>query len=239
MSQTLRELCDAALEEAGFSTSQAYANAMDETGKQVFRLALREGHALARGYRGHRWQALMKTYPVTLAAGAQTYALPADYAYMVPNTLWDRGNKRIGIGPLSGQEWQFLKGWTTVQGLNRRFRIRGGQLEFEQPITAAEAGSAVHFEYVSNYWARDSTQVAKRAFTTDTDEHVFDDDLFALGVLWRFKKAKGFDWELDYQEYATELTKLMARDGGERVIRFGEPAFGAYLGVNVPDRQYG
>lgn len=238
MSQTLQQLCDAALHEAGFSTSASYANATEDTGKQVFRLALREGNDLLNSK--HVWNELQKEGSVTLVASQQSYDFPADYSYMLPSTTWDRSNKRIAIGPMSSQEWQFLKGWTTVNGLNRRYRVRDGGIEFEQDITASDAGKAVYFEYVSKYWALDSDgTTAKEVFTSDNDQHVFDDELFILGVLWRFLKAKGFDWQASYAEYTDLRSKLEGRDRGQRVVRLGEPRFGEYLGVNVSDRGYG
>lgn len=232
---TLLSICQDVADEVGFKQPTSIVGASDNLARQLLRLANREGRELSQA---GPWEALVKEYTFTLATSDQDYALPSDFRYIIPSTTWNRDNKRIVINPVSSQEWQFLKGWTAIQGLNLRARIRDGQLEFEQTITSADNGKTIAFEYVSKYWAESSGGTAQEDFAADTDVSKLDEELVTQGVVWRFKKAKGLDWQPDFQTYTNLKNKQMARDGGSRILRLSQPAEAA-LGVNVSDRGYG
>lgn len=231
----LIEICQAAMDEIGFDRPSAIVSSTDPDARQLFALANREGKLLSEK---KAWSSLVKEHSVALVNGQQAYDWPSDFGWMIPETLWDRDNKRQGIGPMTPEEWQFLKGWTTISGLNRRFRIFNNQLLFDQAIGPGDAGKTVVFEYVSKYWAKDSASTPKLRFTADTDLHCLDDDLLIMGIKWRFQKAKGFDWKEDYQEYISLFNKHIARDGSTRKLRLGN-ALSYSIGVNIPDQNFG
>ncbi len=142
------------------------------------------------------------------------------------------------ISPLTSEEWQFFKGWSTVNGLNMRARIRKGLFEFEQEITAADNGKTIAFEYISKNWAETAGGTGKAAFTLDDDVSVLDEELITQGVIWRFRKAKGLDYKVDAQEHWKEVNKARARDGGSRKLRLNSSSV-THLGVNTPEGNYG
>lgn len=210
MSDSLLTICQNVADEVGFSRPSTIVNNTDATAKQLYRLANRTGHALKRT----GWQVLRADHTFTLATATQTYALPADFGYIVPNTTWDRSDDREVLNPLSPQQWAFSKGWGLVTGLNRRARIKGGLLEFDQTVTSADNGKTIAYEYVSDYWAESSGGTDQAQFSADTDVSKLDDELMTLGIIWRFKKAKGLDYADDLAEYAQLLNHLKATDGG-------------------------
>lgn len=232
---SLLTICQNTAREIGFPAPSTVVGSADPNAQQLLRLANREGHELSQAA---DWQILKKEHTFTLVTGDQDYATPAGFRYIVPDTTWNRDNKRVVISPLSSQEWQFLKGWTAIQGLNLRARIRDGELEFEQTITSSDNGKTIAYEYLSSYWCESSGGTAQAAFAADTDVAKLDEELMTQGVVWRFKKAKGLDWQEDYQFYVGLRSKQIARDGGARKIRFGA-AFSEGLGVNISDRDYG
>ena len=199
---------------------------------QYFRLLNREGEALSRW----PWEILVKEELTTMVAGDQDYALPSDYRYIIPTTQWSRDDQRNLIW-INSQEWQFFKGWTTVNSLNRRARIRNNQLEFEQEVLAGDAGKIIAYEYVSKFWSQTSGSVAQQKFTMDTDTGLLDEELLTLGLIWRIKKAKGLDWQPDFQEYQLQVDLAKARDGGMRNMRMNENVM-SHLGVNTPEGNY-
>ena len=233
---SLLSICQDAAIEIGFPSPGMVVGSTDSNTLQLFRLANREGHDLSQAA---DWQALKEEHTFTLATSAQDYALPSGFRYIIPSTTWNRDDKRLVINPISSQEWQFLKGWTAIQGLNLRARIRADQLEFEQTITSSDNGKTIAFEYISSYWCESSGGSDQSAFAADTDVSKLDEELMTQGVVWRFKKAKGLDWQEDYQFYQRLRDTQIARDGGSRRIRFCSSAFGEGLGVNVSDRDYG
>lgn len=233
---SLLTICQDAADEIGFPQPTSIVGNSDSNAKQLLRLANREGEELSQKT---NWQELVTETSITLATGTQTYALASDLRWIIPNTTWNRSDKRIVITPLSSREWQFLKGWATITGLNLRARIRAGNIEFEQTIAAADNGKSVYYEYISNKWAETSGGTAQRKFQADTDVCRLDEELVTQGVVWRFKKAKGLDWQEDYQFYIQLRDSQISRDGDQRRVSFGDKMFGEGLGVNVSDRNYG
>lgn len=231
---TLKQLCDAARQELGWSRPSSYASSPDDDGLQTFRLANRQGRDLAD--QAHPWEELKTEGTITLVAGTQAYALPADFRYLIPGTVWDSTAERITQGPLTPAEWARSQNSGTIFGLNWRYEIRSGDIVLDQTVAAGDAGTVISYEYVSSYWAKDSNGTAIIRFSADTDTQRFDDDLFIEGLIWRLKKAKGFDWESDAALYQRQLDRILSRDGGMRNVIFAEPSG---LGVNVPERNFG
>jgi hypothetical protein len=232
---SLLSICQDVAYEVGFPAPASIVNNDTQDAQQLLRLANREGESISQA---HPWQILKEEGNVTLVTSDQDYSLPADFRYIIPMSTWNRSDKRIVINPMTSQEWQFLKGWTTINGLNLRARIRNNELEFEQTITSAENGEEIYFEYISKYWAETSGGTSQHKFQADTDVGRIDEELITQGVVWRYKKAKGLDWEPDFTEYMGLLSTTKARDGGSRSLNLGGSSIKS-VGLNVPDRDYG
>lgn len=232
----LLTLCQTAMDEIGFSRPSTIAGNTDTDARQLLALANREGVLLAER---KAFQKLVKETTFTLVTSQQDYDLPSDFGWIVPNSMWDRDNDRECIGPHGSAEWQYLKGQDYTNGMYRRWRMYNGKIRFDQEITSADNGVTIAYEYVSTHWvlAVDGT-TSKERFTADTDTFYLDDDLMIMGLKWRFKKAKGFDWQDDYQEYITHFNLMIGRDGGQRVLSLGGEGF-SMLGVNIPDGDFG
>lgn len=232
----LLTLCQTAMDEIGFSRPSIVASSTDTDARQLLALANREGTFLAER---KAFSKLVKEYTFVLVAAQQDYDLPSDFNWLIPDTLWNRDDRRAAIGPMDSGEWQYLKGWNFVNGLNMRFRIYNGKLRFDQTITSDDAGKTLAFEYVSTHWvlAADGT-TTKEKCTLDTDTFVLDDELMIMGLKWRFKKAKGFDWQEDYAEYKAHSDLLLARDGGQRRIQLAGSRLPEF-GVNTPEGSVG
>lgn len=214
MADSLLTICQNVADEVGFSRPATIVNNTDATAKQLYRLANRCGNIVSR----HPWQTLTADHTFTLATGTQTYALPADFRHIVPDTTWDRSDDREVLNPLSAQQWAFSKGWGLVTGINRRARIKGNLIEFDQTITSADNGKTIAFEYISNYWAENSGGTDQASFLADTDTSKLDDELMTIGVIWRFKKAKGLDYADDFAEFTQLFNRLKATDGGATTL---------------------
>lgn len=235
---SLLTICQQAATASGFDQPASIVNNSDQTATQLLTLVKLEGNQLSQA---KNWQRLVSEHTFTLTTGTQTYALPADFRWIIPQTTYDRDNKRIVLNPLSGQEWQFLKAWSTVAGLTRRIRIWGNLLEFEQTITSADNGKTIAFEYLSSYWVDIAAGgTPKAAYTLDTDVALLDENLLTLGLIWRFRRAKGLDYDTEYQEYMAIRNIAMAGDGGARTLNMGASSLISHLtNPNVPDSGYG
>jgi len=168
-----------------------------------------EGRELADA---HQWTALTKsTSFTTVALQPQAGAIPSDFSRFVNNSMWDQTTARPVKGPISEQSFQMFQAFPVYTNVNPVFLVREGVIIF-QP--AANAGDTVAYSYVSKNWARSSADVPQEEFEADTDYSVLPEDLIALGVIWRFKKAKGFDYSEEYKTYQQQRQEIISRDGG-------------------------
>jgi hypothetical protein len=235
---SLLTICQDAATACGFPSPTSVVGSTDKTAVQLLSLSIREGNFLSIQ---KDWSELVSEHTFVLATADQDYVLPDDYRWIIPMTTFDRDDSRIVLNPLSSQDWQFLKAWTSISGLTRRARIRSGQMEFEATISAADNGKTIAFEYLSRYWAETSGGTAKARFTLDTDVARIDEELMTLGVIWRFRRAKGLDFVDERNEYQSSLLKIKSADGGSRTLSMNGTNLRslALTFPNVPETGYG
>lgn len=233
---TLLDICRNAANACGFGSPVTIVGNTDKTARQLLTIANLECEFLSTQ---KDWQELRSEHTFQLVTSDQEYPLPDDFRWIIPGTTYDRDNDRIVLNPVSGQEWQYLKAWTSIGGLTRRARIRASQLEFEQTITAADNGKTIAFEYQSSYWAQSSAGSAKKRFTADTDIFRLDDDLMTMGIIWRFRRAKGLGYEDERAEYLAQLNIHKAADGGSRTLDMSSSILLNMTNPNIPDTGYG
>lgn len=201
---------------------------------QVMALLEEEGNDLAS--RG-AWQGItFEASHTTIAAedqGAMSTIASNGFRYIKNQTIWDRTDRLPVLGPMDSQEWQTLKA-IVVNGPRYRFRIRGGKLLANPTPTA---GHSWYFEYVSQNWilgANGSTY--KQYFTLDTDTILLPETLVLMGLRWRWKKEKGFDYAEDMRTYEMQVKDALGRDGGKPILHMDEQAWkGPQPGVWIPD----
>lgn len=175
---------------------------------------------------------------ISLAFGQDTYALPADYDHMIPQTQWDRGYRWQLLGPVSPQEWQVLKSGISPTGPRRRYRLIDGAFVVD-PVPYDT--NQLVFEYYSTNWVQDVAGVSKRGFTDDTDFFMLDDDAFVMGVIWRFRRAKGLDYDEEKNSWENRIELMKSRQAGQRTLPLNTSAGSARLlnNQNVPDTGFG
>lgn len=152
---------------------------------------------------------------VSLVFSQVQYALPSDWSKQITQTEWDRTDRWPLLGPQSSQEWQNLKSGTIVSGPNTRFRILGNKITV---LPAPSTGLTFSFEYVSNYWVRSAADVAKAAYTVDTDTNIFSDSLMVTGLKAQWKIAKGLDASFDLGEFKGLLDQTKGQDKSSPIL---------------------
>lgn len=190
----------------------------------------------------------MNVAATTLGAGQFTfgqsdYPLPASFQRVVDGTMWDRSRYWAMRGPMSPQEWQLYK--SSVIGnasIQRRFRFReiGGNQVFSIDPVPTDNNSALVFEYVSNAWCKSQAGALQTSWEADTDLGVLDEYLFTLSVRWRMMRRLGFSYAEELDEYDREVSKAVAKDGGQAVLNLiGSPDGLQLLGPwNLPESNY-
>lgn len=109
--------------------------------------------------RRRAWSQFSSTYAFVTISGQATYALPPDFSRIVEETEWNRTNRLPLGGPLSPQEWGYVKGQLSGVVFNVLYRIEQGQIRL-YPDVNTPAGYTIAFEYVSNAWVQSAAQAA-------------------------------------------------------------------------------
>lgn len=179
-------------------------------------LAKREGRELARR---HDWQKLVVEHTQTTVATVAQTALPGNFDHLVPDVeIWNRSTDQKYSGPVSSSEWVRLN--TGISGgVAGWWRLIGGALNIYPAPTASQT---IAFEYVSKYWCESSGGTDQVTWAADTDVALISEDLIALGVTWRWLRAKGMDYAEEMATYERELEKAAARDRGLRMVAIGK-----------------
>lgn len=202
----------------------------DPNAPQLLALANKDGKELARRF---DWQALNKEATfTTVASETQTTlsSLASDFGHIIDGTMWNRTQSWRVLGPLNSQEWQRKKASAAQAAIGNWFRIRGDSILF-YPTPAA--GENVYFEYISNKWCQSSGGTAQSSWVADTDTALLNEEIIRLGIIWRFRKAKGFDYGEDFRTYEAALASVFGGGAGNANIDMtGEPEM---LGAHLPE----
>lgn len=193
--------------------SVAYGSTDDQIAQMV-RLANKEGKELVKRF---EWQVLTieRTF-VSLAQETQTAILPTDFGRFVNETFYNRTRSRQFDGPLTPKDWQMRKA-TTANTIFDAYRVRGNALLI-MPVPSA--GDTYAFEYISKYWVDNDADGDGElaAFAADTNTALIDEEILTLGLIWRFKQARGLDYAEDFRTYEAWLNRTFAHDGGKRTM---------------------
>lgn len=217
MALTCLQIIQTACKRIGILSPNAAVSATDQQIIQLVALAEEEGQELATRY---PWEALqVETTFTTVAAQVQTSlaAITSGFDYIINDTIWNRTLRRPVYGPKSQQDWQEAKA-EQINGPFNSFRIIADAINFyPNPV----AGQTCAFEYQSRAWVNAAAGGTSDTWTSDTDTPKLDGQLLVMGVIWRWKAAKGLDYAEDYAKYERRVTDAMARDGGKAKLDMG------------------
>lgn len=174
----------------------------------------------------------------TMAVGQEAYPLPSDYDHMIVQTQWDRGFRWQLLGPLNPQEWQVLKSGISPTGPRRRFRIMQNQF-FIDPVPYDN--NQLVFEYYGYNWTLNNSFQSQGRWFADTDTYLLDDDTFILGMIWRYRMAKGLDYSEERTMWDNSIARFKGRQSSVRNLPINAQQTGIRLisNANTPDTGYG
>lgn len=198
---------------------------------QIKALLEEEGNDLAK--RGD-WNELTReathTTVATESQGAIATIASNGFRNIKNDTIWDR-SLRLPLPVLYDTEWQTQKGFATTSP-NYAVRIRGGLLLANPTPTA---GNTWAFEYISKNWilGADGTTY-KQYFTLDTDTLLLPEELLTLGLRWRWKKEKGFDYAEDFNTYEKQVSQALGSNGMKKRLNMSGGSTGVMPHIAIP-----
>lgn len=231
MAKTLLQLCTEAIESLGpFNIPTTIFSNEDPDAAILKWAATQTGRELVRSY---SWQALNTAGTITTASGTATYALPADFRRFANNTFYNVTEARGLYGPLSPSSWAELTRGITLSTLNYSFRVAGNNVELSPTPSSVQT---VGYDYYSKYYSTDSGGTAQENWAADTDLPRLDDDLFVLGIRYRFLQRKELPFAEDKADYLDALQQLLFDDTPKAVSNLsGTPQNIS----NLPDTNFG
>lgn len=203
---TLLTVVRSAASRLGLARPSSVVNSTDQNSVELLAFAQEEGKTLARR---HEWQVLQTEHTFTTSNGTVSYALPSDFDRILKDTVFNRTRRRRMAGDLAPDQWQETQA-SLVTMVNPAFRIRGGLFLISPTPTATET---VAYEYISKKWCQSNTSTGQVEWLADSDTGLLDEDLMILGIIWRYRKAKGLDYGEDMNTYEMEVTKAIQNDG--------------------------
>lgn len=203
---TLLTIVHNASDRIGLSRPSSVVASSDQTVLTLLGLAQEEGRALAHR---HTWQALQAEYTFSTSNGTASYALPSGLDRILIDTVFNRTSNRRMVGDLTPEQWQEIQA-SLVTRVNPAFRVRTNLFYISPTPSATET---VAYEYITKNWCQSALSVGQSAWAADTDTGVLDEELTTLGLVWRFRAAKGLDYAEAMQNYEIEVARAINRDG--------------------------
>lgn len=157
------------------------------------------------------WQRLIRTATLTGDGTETSFPLPPDYSRMVKDANLIGPNWRF----YPAQQMQDFNHWLELLNFpistwEQRWMVFGGNLNV-MPIMPV--GVPLSYGYISTSIVVGSDPTT---FTADTDTFVLDDELLRLGIIWNWKKSKGYDFSAELGQYQQRLEMQRFRDVGAR-----------------------
>ena len=171
------------------------------------------------------WTQMRDEYTFTTVQGTPSYALPSDFHTMADQSGWNRTNRLPLGGPLSPQEWQYLKARLVGVVFTVLFRPMDGEI-YIYPDNPTPGGYVVAFEYLSNGW------IERPAIPVNTyhDSPVATDDIVRFdplmvmrGIKLEWLKLHAFDTTSAQQDYLEAYNRAAGMDSFNPVLSLTRP----------------
>lgn len=235
---------DAALN-LGLSAPSLVIGSTDQQTQELLAALNNEGQALTRMtpilpqlIRRGSWTTLASDYQ-----GPLETIMPG-YRYLAHDTLWDRTMMWPIVGPLTPQQWEFLKA-RAVQGPNYSYRIMVDDTTNQNSLyllPSPPAGETFYLEFVSKYWVSNAagTTTYPKFSASDADIALIDEYMLQLGTEWRWLRIKGFEnWKDRYQDYLAYRNSVFGQDSGSKAFGItGALPSGRIYYADVQDGNY-
>jgi hypothetical protein len=206
--EIVQEFCD----RTGLDKPNIVAASSDQQVRQIKALANEIIEDIVT--RGNSWPLLQKqalfTSVATTIQGPMSTIAPYGYKYILPETLYNRTERRPVYGPRSAAYWQESIALPET-GPFYSYRVWQGQFQM-QPLPPV--GHQIAFEYASDFAILDDDGVTYKArFTHDNDNFLLPEKILFAGLRWKWKAEKGIRFATEQQFYESVLAQEIGNDG--------------------------
>jgi hypothetical protein len=231
MAMSLLQLATDAIEGiGGFDTPTAIFGNEDDTAVVLKRAAMQVGRELVR----FNWQALFTPTTFTTSNGVSQYDKPADYLRPANMTFYNVTEFREMNGPYTPPVWAALTRGEITSTTLYNFRFATNYIELTP--TPGEV-QTIGYDYYSKSYCQSSVGTAQSEWAADSDVSRLPDDVFALGIRYRFLQRKELPYAEDKADYLEAIKQALWDDTPKGVVDVsGVPR---YRISNIPSRNWG
>jgi len=186
------------------------------------------------------WELLVRNHQIVTQVGdTGIYDLPIDFAYMLNQTGWEKSQNIPLGGPLSAQEWTYLKGRDLAQNtLYASFRLAEGK--FNVYPDPPPVGLDINFEYSTLNWVKSAAGAEQNQVILTGDIPQFDRTLITRMVKVKYLESAGFDTTKAQADLNQIFGLLTGSEKGAQILSAGGSRSYPYIHMtNVPDNGFG
>lgn len=207
---SLLDICKRVLGVTGWQTYGTIASNTDASAVQIFGLANEELEHLSEA---NKWPQLQVEYAFATVPGQSLYDWPDDFRIAEPDALFSADQYYRLRGSTQLQYWQLYKYGQLGSLSTKRHRIvydLAGKPQIELTPTPTEVENLVAVYYTNKY-ARDSGGTPIARYATDEDVSRVPERLVRLGLMWRYRRAKGLDFSAELAVYNSTVAQIFAQ----------------------------
>jgi len=225
---TGKTIVDRALRSIGLPVPTSASGATDTLSVQIWALLTELGQELLDAHqwslRGPLIHEFVTTPPELI------YQLPTDFNRYIDVTGWDVANRLPLQGPLTAQEFAYIKARNLASTAYAiQWTIGSGQIQFTYvPATP----STIRILYQGRHWVRDgsNSNLYKDTIENDDDVCLYDPRLMVAMLRFRWRQAKGFNTTDLEQQYLKALENAKNADSPGRDLYIAATRRHPYIG---------
>ena len=203
---TLLTAATAMAKQAGLESPSAVYSSTDRTWVEVLEIANLTGDELARRV---DWPQLRKSTTLTGTGALVAHEMPADFMRVSPGAAVFAGTSIVRN--VSGEEWRTL---TAAEGTPRYYYLGASGTAASYPAAVSlwpflASAATVTLNYQTGGFCTGGS-----AFAADSDAIYVDEGLFVQGMLARWARQKGLDYQDREAEYEAALRDWAKAYGG-------------------------
>lgn len=233
MPMTLLQIIQDLTDRVGLEQPTVVIGTTDDTVRQLKSLANEVVANITQ--RGTSWARLQKEATFTTVAaeeqGSMDTIAPSGFKYVIPNSLYDRTERRPLYGPRNAPRWQEAEA-IVQSGPFYSYRIWNNKF-YLQP--APPAGHECYFEYASDYAIQaESGGDYKARFTADTDVFLLKDEMLILGLKYKWRRANGLSYAEEFKEFEAYLVQELGTEPTKGTLNLQGGTADIRPGIFVP-----
>lgn len=200
----------------GLNNKTAIFTSTDREDIELASMANRVAKAMAKHY---DWQVLKTVATITGDGTTEDWALPTGYwRQPIETTLWVTSRPFYPLQHvLSTDLWLGIV-TSSIQTSLGQWIIYGNQVHIRPALANADTAK---YYYITNLIVDPASGSNKVAFTLDDDVFLLDEEVLGLGIIWRWKAAKGLPYAEEMRDYEIALAEAVARDKGSKILTVG------------------